>query len=163
MKIGVLSDTHDHLSNLLTVLAICRESGIDTLIHCGDLTGLDMVPHMKGFRVIYTTGNMDYATGAIKKRFTKLRDDNFAGPVFRGHIDGVAIAATHGDMDSQLMDLIQSKQHEWIFHGHTHEKRNEVIHGVRVVNPGALGGMKKDPYSFCIVDLKTNDVEFIKV
>lgn len=163
MKIGVLSDTHDHLSNITTVLAACRERQIETLIHCGDLTSLEMVSHFKGFRVIYTTGNMDFATGAIKKRFTKLRSDNFVGPVFKGQINGVVIAATHSHIDSKVSDLVNQQRYKWIFHGHTHQRRDEVIRGARIINPGALGGLGKESRSFCIVDLDGDDVEFMIV
>lgn len=163
MKIGVLSDTHDNLSNMLVVLAAYRERGIETVIHCGDLTSLDMVTHFEGFRVIYTMGNMDHTTGTIKKRLMKMREDNFAGPDYTGSIEGVSIAATHGDMDSKVADLVRQKKFRWIFHGHTHQRRDEVIRGTRIVNPGALGGMSKESRSFCIVDLETDDVEFINV
>ena len=163
MKIGVLSDTHDHLSNLLAVLEICRQRRIDTLIHCGDLTGFEMASHFDGFRVIYTPGNMDFATGAIKKRFKKLRDDNFVGPVFRGHLDGISLAATHSHLEGKVMGLVRSQRYRWVFHGHTHQRRDEVISGVRIINPGALGGLGKESRSFCIVDLTANEFEFIIV
>ena len=163
MQIGVLSDTHDHLSNITTVLEACRERRIETLIHCGDLTSLEMVSHFDGFRVIYTTGNMDFATGTIKKRFKKLRSDNFVGPVFKGQINGVVIAATHSHIDSKVSDLVNQQRYKWIFHGHTHQRRDEVIRGARIINPGALGGLGKESRSFCIVDLDANDVEFIIV
>lgn len=163
MKIGVLSDTHDHLSNITTVLAACRERRIETLIHCGDLTSLEMVSHFEGFRVIYTTGNMDFATGTIQKRFKKMRDDNFVGTVFKGQLNGVPIAVTHSHIDNKLHDLVSQQRYKWIFHGHTHQRRDEVIHGTRIVNPGALGGLGKESRSFCIVDLEADDVEFIIV
>jgi uncharacterized protein len=163
MKIGVLSDTHDQLTNILLVLAICRERGIKTLIHCGDLTGLEMVPFFEGFRVIYTTGNMDFATGTIKKRFEKQGEDNFVGPVYKGHLNGVPVAATHSHIDSKVMDLVSHQRYQWIFHGHTHQRRDEVIRGARIVNPGALGGLGRESRSFCIVDLAGNNVEFIMV
>ncbi len=163
MKIGVLSDTHDNLSNLIFVLDSCRQQGIDTLIHCGDLTGLDMVSHLKGFRVIFTMGNMDTVTGTIKNRLEKMRDNNFAGPVFRGSLDGVPVAAVHSHVDGAVMALVREKHYKWIFHGHSHQRRDEVLQGVRIVNPGALGGLRKESYSFCMVDLETDEVEFIKV
>lgn len=163
MKIGVLSDTHDDLTNLLTVLAICRERKLTTLIHCGDLTGIEMVSHFEGFRVIYTPGNMDYATGTIKKKFEKMRADNFVGSVFRGQLDGIAVAATHSHIESKVMDLVRSTRYRWIFHGHTHQRRDEVVYGARIVNPGALGGLGKESRSFCVVDLAGNDVSFITV
>lgn len=163
MKIGVLSDTHDNVSNTTHVLATCRERRIETLIHCGDLTSLEMVSHFDGFRVIYTTGNMDITTGAIKKRFRKLRDDNFVGYAFEGSLNGVPIAVTHSHIDSKVMDLVRQKRFKWIFHGHTHQRRDEVVQGARIINPGALGGLGKETRSFCIVDLVANHVEFIHV
>ncbi|MDY6866600.1 MAG: YfcE family phosphodiesterase [Chloroflexota bacterium] len=163
MKIGVLSDTHDNLTNLVPVLETFKERGIKTLIHCGDLTSLDMISHFKGFRMIYTIGNMDVATGAIKKRIEKMNTDNFAGMVYRGKLDGVPVAVTHSHIDGKVMELVREQRFKWIFHGHTHEKRDEVVRGVRIVNPGALGGLGREPRSFCIVDLDTEDVEFIQV
>ena len=163
MQLGILSDTHDNLVNLLAVLEICRERGIDTLIHCGDLAGLEMVSHFEGFRTLYTLGNMDFASGAIKKRFEKMHPDNFVGLVFEGQFNGVPVAATHSHIEGKVMDLVRSQRYQWVFHGHTHQKRDEVVHGVRVVNPGALGGLSKEPRSFCIVNLAAEAVEFVKV
>ena len=163
MKIGVMSDTHDHLSNLLFVLNAYRENGIETVIHCGDLTSLDMVSHFDGFQVIYTMGNMDITNGAIKRRFEKMREDNFAGMVFTGKLGGVPVAATHGHLDGKIMALVRERRYKWLFHGHTHEKRDEVTQGVRIVNPGALGGLGREQRSFCIVDLAKGDVVFHKV
>ncbi len=162
MKIGVLSDTHDNLSNMIVALEVFRGLGIKTVIHCGDLTSLEMVSHFVGFRVIYTLGNIDSASRAIVKRINKMNDDNFAGIVYEGKLDGVWIAATHSHIKGMLHNLILKKKYAWIFHGHTHEKRDELIGGTRLINPGALGGMGREPRSFCTVDLSTQSVEFLK-
>lgn len=163
MKIGVMSDTHDNLSNFIFGLNTFREEGIETVIHCGDLTSLEMVSHFEGFRVIYAFGNIDHATGAIKSRLEKMREDNYAGLVFRGNLDGVPIAVTHSHMEGMLMDLVREKRYKWLFHGHTHEKRDEIVQGVRIINPGALGGMGRERRCFCIVDLDSEDVQFIRL
>jgi uncharacterized protein len=163
MKIGVLSDTHDNLSNLISVLETYRGRGIKTLIHCGDLTSLDMVSHFKGFRLIYTIGNMDVANGAMKKRIEKMNEANYADLVYRGKLNGIPIAVTHSHIDGKVMELVREQRFKWIFHGHTHEKRDEVVRGVRIVNPGALGGLGREPRSFCIVDLDAEVVEFHQV
>ena len=163
MKFGVLSDTHDNLSNTVSVLETYRERGIETIIHCGDLTSPEMVSHFEGFRVILTIGNMDHTTGAVKKRLEKMREDNFVGMVFKGKLGGVPIAATHSHIDGKIMELVREGRYKWIFHGHTHEKRDEVVQGVRIVNPGALGGLGREARTFCVVDLDAGDVEFTKV
>ncbi len=163
MKIGVISDTHDNLSNLILALETFREKGIATVIHCGDLTSLELVYQFRRFRLIYTIGNMDVTTGAIQKKISGMRDDNFAGEVFRGKLEGVPVAVTHSHLKGQVMELVREKRHKWLFHGHTHRKRDEVVHGIRIINPGALGGMSREHYSFCIVDLGMEDVEFIRL
>jgi len=162
MKIGVLSDTHDNLTNLITAFDTFRRIGIVTVIHCGDLSSLEMVSHFEGFRVIYTIGNMDAASGAIVKRFQKLNEENFAGIVFKGVLGGVRLAVAHSHNKGMIANLLKQNHYKWIFHGHTHEKRNELIRGTRIVNPGALGGMGREPRSFCVVDLDTQGVEFMK-
>jgi predicted phosphodiesterase len=58
---------------------------------------------------------------------------------------------------------VREKRYRWVFHGHTHHRRDEVVHGVRIVNPGALGGLGRDPRSFCIVDLGAESVEFFQL
>jgi putative phosphoesterase len=163
MKIGVMSDTHDNLANIIQVLNVFRDREIETVIHCGDLTSLEMVAHFQDFRVIYTLGNMDFATGAIQARFKKQNEESFVGTVFTGVLGGVPIAVTHSHINNQVMDLIMQRRFKWIFHGHTHEKRDEVIRDTRIVNPGALGGLGRGPRSFCVVDLGQEDVEFIKI
>lgn len=163
MKIGVLSDTHDNLSNLILALEGLREQGIETVIHCGDLTNFELLSYFRDFRLIYLLGNMDYASGTIVKWVQKMNPDNFAGPVFTGSLGGVPVAATHSHLEGELMTLVQSRRYRWVFHGHTHQRRDETVHGVRVVNPGALGGLRRGRRTYCIADFAEQDVEFITV
>lgn len=163
MQIGVLSDTHDNLSNLTIALETFRERGIKTVIHCGDLTDFDLLSHFSDFRLIYVTGNMDHASGTIQKRVAKMNPENFAGLVFRGKLDGASVAATHSHIDGKVMELVSEGRFQWLFHGHTHQKRDEVVRRTRIVNPGALGGLGRGARTFCIVDLAAANVEFITV
>ena len=36
MKIGVISDTHDHLENISKAVTVFNNKNVDVLIHCGD-------------------------------------------------------------------------------------------------------------------------------
>ena len=54
MKIGVISDTHDHLTNISKAIKIFNERNIDVLIHCGDFVSPftfrvfdDLIPSIK--------------------------------------------------------------------------------------------------------------------
>jgi len=163
MKIGVLSDTHDSLSNVIYAVEVMRERGVETIIHCGDLTDFEMLSRFEGFRLIYLLGNMDHASGTIVKMVQKMNPENFAGTVFTGQLGDVLVAATHSHIEGKIMELVQTGKYQWIFHGHTHRRRDEVVRGARIVNPGALGGMSYGMRTFCIVDLTAQDVAFIQV
>ncbi len=160
MKIGLISDSHNHLSNLISTLENFRSWGIKTVIHCGDLTDFSFISYFSGFRVIYTFGNSDVATGVIRTRLAKANPESFAGLVFRGKLNGIPVAATHSHIEGEVMNLVQEKRYRWIFHGHSHQRRDDVVQGARIVNPGALGSAGRSPNSFAVVDLAAGDVAF---
>jgi hypothetical protein len=163
MKIGVLSDTHDNLANVIMALEGLRERGIDTIIHCGDLTDFELLSYFREFRLIYLLGNMDHVYGTIVKKVQQMNPDNFAGPVFTGSLGDVPVAATHSHLEGKLTELVQSRRYQWIFYGHTHQRKDEMVNGTRVVNPGALGGLRRGLRTYCIADLTEQNVEFITV
>jgi predicted phosphodiesterase len=69
----------------------------------------------------------------------------------------------HGDNEKVLGNLISSGKHAYVFHGHTHRRRDQTIGHTRVVNPGALGGTRRQSRSFCILDLATGEMRFVKL
>ena len=163
MAIGIISDTHDNLSNLIYCLEYLREQNVDTIIHCGDLTDPDMISHFHGFRLIYTFGNCDHANRSIRRKIMKLDKNNFAGLSYEGKLEGKSIFAVHGNVKGQIMDLVRSKSFDYVFSGHTHKRRDETRLTTRLINPGALGGLKLERRSFCILDLLSGDLQVIKV
>ncbi|MDX1413796.1 MAG: YfcE family phosphodiesterase [Candidatus Promineifilaceae bacterium] len=164
MRIGVLSDTHNHIGNLLKALRFFREEGIEKLIHCGDMVNVTTAKQMAGFDVIYVNGNMDDSAAAVNDALWFLNPDNeTAGDIFTGKIDGVSIAATHGHVPGKLDQLIRSGRYDYIFCGHTHRRRDERIKKTRVINPGALGGARYEPRTVCVIDLQSHEVNTVKI
>ena len=43
MKIGIISDTHDDLHHLETVLDVLRVEKVTKILHCGDVCGPDVI------------------------------------------------------------------------------------------------------------------------
>ena len=158
MKIGILSDTHNHTGNLRRALALFREAGVTQLIHCGDLTSPQTAVPLQPFSLIYTPGNMDGR--ALPPAIKQLDPQNIVGDIFTGTIDGVAMAATHGHRESKLNALIHNGRYAYVFHGHTHRRRDTIIGQTRVINPGALGGSRHEPRSVAILDLDKAAVTF---
>ncbi len=162
MKVGIMSDTHDHLGNLTTALEILRSEGVMTVLHCGDVCLPGTVQLLAGFDVWVAQGNMDRHAGMAQVVEETFGVGRLAW-LHRPLLDGYAAALLHGDSGEMLDNLIASGQYKYVFYGHTHWRRDQTINGVRVINPGALGGMRKQSYSFCILDLTTGEARFIEV
>lgn len=163
MKIGILSDTHNNLPNLQAALDRFRQQGIDTLIHCGDLTGVEVAQKMDGFRVICVFGNGDFASGEIRHMLLAQNPNNYAGLVYKGEIDGVRIAATHGHLPGAVEELRHSGEFDYVFSGHSHQHKEEQTGVTRMINPGALGGLHREARHVCLLDLNTGEAAFIKI
>ena len=148
MKIGILSDTHNDVNNLQRALAFFHREGIQTLIHCGDITSPATAVHLKSFTLIYVHGNMDRAHIAIRQTLFDLNPSSVAGNQF-----------THGHMPGKIESFVKDG-YDYIFHGHTHRHRDEIVGGSRIINPGALGGTQHEPRSICLLDPKTGHCQF---
>ena len=159
--IGVLSDTHNNTANLRAALAIFEQRGVRTLIHCGDVTTLATLEWLAGFRVIYVYGNGDYASGEMRDMLLRYDSQNYGGPIYEGELHGVRVAAAHGHYPGSVEELARSGEYDYIFHGHTHRRRDERVGRARVINPGALGGLHREERSACLVDLAAGQVEFV--
>ncbi len=153
MRIGLLADTHNSMATLHAAVERFRRENIETVFHLGDLTTLEVSQQLVEFRVICTFGNGDWNANEIRHNLMYYRQDNFGGMVFRGEIGGVKIAATHGHLPAMLDDLVNCGEFTYVFHGHTHRRRDERVNITRVINPGALGGRRVETRSFAILDL----------
>lgn len=169
MKIGILSDSHEETLNLERALIIFRQHEIETLIHCGDITSPRTAAHLKGFRVIHVHGNMDRNDGSLRRALSALNPDSFSGSFFTGELNGVWVAAAHGHQPHYLHNFMTDGRYAYIFHGHSHQRRDEWLESSRIINPGALGGRRPESRSVCIIDLsvprdgESDPVEFVAV
>jgi putative phosphoesterase len=162
MKIGIIADTHDDLHNLERALALLRDEGVTTLLHCGDVCGPDTLAALAGFDVWIAQGNMDRSTGltpAVEEMFGRGR----LAWLHQISLDGYRLALIHGDNDEALGNLVASGEYAWVFHGHTHRRREQRVGRTRAINPGALGGTRRERRSFCILDLQAGEVRFVEL
>ena len=164
MKLGILSDTHNNIPNLLKALQVFKAEGISQLLHCGDMADMLTARQMTGYDVIYVKGKTESSAEAVSYNVWELNPrKEIPGDVYEGELCGVRHAATHGHISGRLNKLIRSRRYKYVFHGHTHRQREEMIGKTRVINPGALGGALYEPRTICIVDLEKDEVRFIPV
>ena len=160
MKIGVPSDSHEDVGNLELALASYRAEGITQVIHCGDMTTASTVRSLDGFEVVYVDGNMDQGLPEIYRTLRDLNSHSVVLPTFEGEFEGVSIGVTHRDNENELRRLIDSGKYQYVFHGHTHRRR-DVTQGIkRIYNPGAL---QFEFRSYSTLDLKTGEITLIEL
>jgi putative phosphoesterase len=162
MRIGIISDSHDDRSNLETALGILKAEEISRVLHCGDLCGPTIVELLSEFDVWIARGNMDRHPELSQAVRETVGGDRLAES-HRLTLDGHSIAMIHGHQESQLRRLISAGEQAYVFHGHTHRRRDLCIGQTRVINPGALGGMRWQQRSFCILDLASGEATFVKL
>ena len=163
MKIGVLSDTHEDVANFEIALAAYRAKGIIQVIHCGDMTTAATAQSLDGFKVVYVNGNMDQGLPETYRTLRDLNSHNVVLPTYEGELEGVSIGVTHGDNENELRRLIDSGAHQYVFHGHTHRRRDEMQGSTRVYNPGALGGLQFESRSYSMLELETGEITLIEL
>ncbi len=163
MLIAVLSDTHDNRNATRKALDLARGRGAVEVIHCGDLTSAAMMYLFRGWTMHYAEGNMDRDAGEIRAAVDRLGTGSSCGAEFHFERGGLRIAVMHGNRADRLALAVESGRFDFVFHGHTHRRRDERLGPTRVVNPGALGSATAGNYSFCMLDTSTGEVEFIEM
>jgi putative phosphoesterase len=163
VKIGILSDTHNFQKNTEAALAVLRARGINTVIHCGDITSPEIVHLFAGWDVTFVLGNMDSSHTGLIDATRRIG----APPPKRSQeieVAGKWIAACHGHDHSLLFRLMISGKYAYVCHGHTHKRRDEYRsdYNVRLINPGALGGSQSQTRSIGILDVRADRVEFVE-
>lgn len=160
MKIGILSDTHNNLQTTRAALALFRAEGVRRLYHCGDITTGQVVMLFAGWQVNFVWGNVDYSHADVEAALRRL---GLPAPQAQLHftLEGHACVMTHGH--TGIDSLIASGQFRYLFHGHTHERRDEVFGTTRVINPGALGGRRSEDRSVAVLDVDTDTLRFLPV
>jgi putative phosphoesterase len=163
VTIGILSDTHNHQHNTQRALAVLRERGVDTVIHCGDITTPEIVELFAGFDVRLVFGNMDTNRNDLidAARWIGAMPPQYSREI---EVAGKLIAACHGNDHGLLYRLMIGGKYSYVCHGHTHERRNEFrsAYSVRLINPGALGGSQPQTRSICLLDVVNDGVEFVE-
>lgn len=158
MKIGVISDTHDHLDNIKKAINILKERKIKNIIHLGDYCSPFSVSLIKMDTVYAIFGNNDGDKLFLQKKADKSDFTIDHGPKAIT-IEGRKIVIMHEPY--QLEAFRKSGLYDIILHGHTHQhyiKKNPLT-----VNPGELCGYLSGKASFAIIELKKLECEIVEV
>ncbi|TXT59053.1 MAG: putative enzyme [Promethearchaeota archaeon] len=168
MKIGVISDTHDHMGNIAKIVSILNQRNVEGLIHLGDYISPftfrvfdDLNEKIKeNFYGVW--GNNDGDRINLSKNLGQICE--FVGIDLISKFDGKKIYATHILSEEVVDALAKSEEFDIILYGHTHASSvNKLENGKLIVNPGEVCGYLSEEPSFAIIDTEKLDAEIIRL
>lgn len=136
MNILVFSDTHGDINRALDIFErMDRAAGIDVIVHCGDhihdAKRMQIFLEQKGIsaRLVAVPGNCD---GCRERKYQILETPAGKILITHGHMENVKYGVDN------LLYLAQSEDCVCVCYGHMHVAANELVSGIRLVNPGSL-------------------------
>jgi len=160
MRIGIISDTHDHVKRTARAVALLAAEGAEQLIHCGDLTGPDIVWACSELPCYYVFGNND--SDNVPALREAIAETNGVCLDWGGEITlaGKRIAVTHGHMTSDLRRLLAARP-DYLLSGHSHVPADLRDRSLRRINPGALH--RAAEFTVAVLDLESDELRFLVV
>ena len=159
MKLGLISDTHDHLPRTRQALDRFVAAGVERVLHAGDICSPFVFFEFRQRKLAFTAvfGNNDGEWLWLVKLAKDLGEMK-KGPI-AFELAGKRIALMHEPVF--LEALADSGHFDLIVCGHTHEPLVERRGQAVILNPGEACGYLKDRATAMICDLDTMSVETI--
>lgn len=158
MKIALLSDVHDNISNLLTALHYAEKQYCTHLLYLGDIAEVSTLRIMLDTwkqPVDIVFGNNEYDLLAHTELVREY-------PLARHHGDeavlclqGRRIYICHYPRKAYI--AADSGDYDAVFYGHTHVAEQMQHRQTLVANPGEVGGIRRLP-GFGVYDTQTNEM-----
>ncbi len=153
MIIGIVGDTHNNLRNISKICDIFNAEEVDLVIHTGDITLPKSLNAFKKLncKLLGVFGNNDIEEKNDLLEASKGFKCNMHDEPFFFELNTKRICVVH---HPEIINENLLEQSDFIFHGHTHRYRNEVINGTTIFNPGECAGFLKGKNQIGILDLE---------
>ena len=161
MKVGVVSDTHNNLKNIETIIKLFNDEEVSLVIHTGDIANAKSLERFSQLKckLVGVYGNNDRNELGLEE--VALRNNfNFQQPPRKLSLDHREIAIFH-EPDKIEKFLSDNEGINIILYGHTHRYENSMKNEVLYFNPGESAGMQCGSNAIGILDLKNLEAKRI--
>jgi putative phosphoesterase len=160
MRIGVVSDTHNHLPNVARIVELLNAAGVERVVHTGDITQprtLAVLARLDaGLFGVYgnnDAGEREGLAAAAARHGIRLAD-----PPLELRWAGRRIVVVHDPRD--LGGPREAPADVALF-GHTHRRAIDRAGGRLVFNPGECAGHLRGHNAVGVVDLASLEPEIL--
>ncbi len=135
MKIGIISDTHDHHKKIDAAVEIFNAQEVKYILHAGDIVS----PFAAGaFAKVETAKFIAvFGNNEGEKLFLTSTIKGFGGEIsacYKGEIGGKKIFMVH--IPHCLDEVVKSQMYDLVIYGHTHRQDIRQVGDTLVINPG---------------------------
>lgn len=159
MKIGLISDSHDHVPHIEEAVGIFKKEQVDLVIHSGDFCSPFTVPPFEGLQLMGLFGNNDGDRYLLMEKFSDIGAE-MKGEFFELEVEGRRLAVYHGTYGPITYALRTCGEYDAVISGHTHEKISRQFGNTLAVNPGTAHGFGGEA-SIALLDVDSLQVDFI--
>jgi predicted phosphodiesterase len=163
VRVGIVADTYDNRDGLRQLLDRLLVGGARWLFHCGGLGSASLVDLLKPWRLYMVAGERERDRAAIEAALQRNRLQALLSTELTVTLEGARIGLCRGDNLALVNRWAKSGDFDYIFHGHTLRRRDEMVGRTRVINPGALGGPRYQSRSGCLLDLMSGELKVIEI
>ncbi len=141
MRVGLISDTHDHLGMVEKAFHLFEEEGVETLVHAGDWIAPFTARRFEPFggRLFGAYGNNDGELMGLSRAFREM-NAVVKGEMTEFELEGERAAVMHGTYPTLVDALSKSQSFRFIITGHSHVASVERVGEALLVNPGEACG-----------------------
>jgi putative phosphoesterase len=160
MKIGIISDTHDGLTNAGRAVEVFGHQKVSFILHAGDIESGDiaqMFAGIKGAKLIAVYGNCDTQRAELTEAITSFGGE--INEIYDGQIDGKRIFMAHRPELAQ--GAVESGKFDLVIHGHTHKLDIRKVGRTLIVNPGTARRWQMGHPHVVVVELAGMSAEAI--
>lgn len=154
MKIAIISDIHDNITNLKKFLNWCKEENVIEIICCGDVTNgktLQFLADNFSGTIYLIRGNLEIYDESQVEKYKNIK---YYGRFGIADIENIKVGLCH---EPWYLDKVLDKS-AIVFYGHTHRPWIEERKGKKIINPGTLGGVFTKG-SFATWDTENNAID----
>jgi putative phosphoesterase len=161
MKLGIISDSHDHIDNIARSIRIFRDRGVAYVLHLGDYVNPNSVRAFQGIKLVGIFGNNDGDKLRLMTACNEISGE-IKGEFYEFEEAGLKFACYHGTELSIKDALVKCSTYDVVLSGHTHTYENIRIGKTLVLNPGTSHGFG-DKATIMIFDTLTMRAELIEL
>ena len=159
MRIGIVSDTHNHLRNVARIVELFNAARVERVVHTGDITQAKTLHVLSRLDAplhgVY--GNNDLERDALEAAGREY-GMQLANPPLHLTWAERRVLVVHDPLELSRRQLASC---EVALHGHDHWQRIERVNGALVVNPGECAGHLSGHNSVAVLDLVSLETEIL--